>query len=221
MSEKRQNFVKTSAPAPGTIVVAETLNHRIQVFNSAGTHQRTFGSVGSGNGQFIFPIGVAVGPTGTIVVADSENDRIQMFEPVLPDATLCATLGDDTPPSRLDQDLFHFTGTQGETVALTLEALPSPDNTGDYATLVLLAAIRRVRFVRTDSNALPATLAATLPATGRYLLTVLEQPRWAPGEPFSGDYCVTLQASAGAWQTLEPTAWTVRTAIFRMPRELA
>ena len=39
--------------------------------------------------------------------------------------TLCASLGDDLPPSLLNQDLFRFTGAQGETVTLTLA--PDPD----------------------------------------------------------------------------------------------
>ena len=62
-------------------------------------------------------------------------------------------------------------------------------------------------FVRTDGSALPNTLQATLPATGRYVLTVAEQPQWALGEAFRGEYCVTLESSQQAWQTLVPTAW--------------
>jgi hypothetical protein len=126
---------------------------------------------------------------------------------VVPATTLCSTLGDDRPPSLLDQDLFRFTGTKGETVTLTLAARPGWQHTGERATLILLADIRRVLFVRTDSSALPSTIAATLPATGRYLVTVAEQPSWARGEPFLGDYCVTLESSGGAWQTLVPTDW--------------
>ena len=48
---------------------------------------------------------------------------------------------------------------------------------------------------------------ATLPATGRYLLTVAEQPQWVSGTPFLGASCVTLQSSQAAWQTLVPTTW--------------
>jgi hypothetical protein len=121
--------------------------------------------------------------------------------------TLCATLGDDRPPSLLDQDLFTLTGTKGETVTITLEAQPDPLNTGERATLLLLADIRKVVFVRADGSALPNTIQATLPATGRCLLTVAEQPQRVPGEAFHGAYCVTLASSQQAWQTLAPADW--------------
>jgi hypothetical protein len=52
--------------------------------------QLTFGSEGSGDGQFIFPSGVAVAASGNIVVADSGNDRIQVFAPVAAELTLTA-----------------------------------------------------------------------------------------------------------------------------------
>jgi DNA-binding beta-propeller fold protein YncE len=68
------------AAAPsGNIVVADTQNHRIQVFTSAGAHLFSFGSPGAANGQFDFPRSVAVTPTGNIVVADTNNHRIQVF----------------------------------------------------------------------------------------------------------------------------------------------
>jgi len=49
------------------------------VFNSGGVFQSTFGSAGSGNGQFIFPFGIAVGSGGNIYVADTDNNRVQVF----------------------------------------------------------------------------------------------------------------------------------------------
>jgi hypothetical protein len=121
--------------------------------------------------------------------------------------TLCATLGDDRPPSLLDQDIFHLTGLQGETVTLTLEDVPSPHNTGERATLLLLADIPRVLFVRIDSSALPNTVQATLPATGQYLVTVAEHLNLPRGSAFRGDYCVTLESSGEAWDSFAPTVW--------------
>jgi hypothetical protein len=38
-----------------------------------------WGSVGSGNGQFGYPRGVAIDPSGNVYVADTGNDRIQKF----------------------------------------------------------------------------------------------------------------------------------------------
>jgi tripartite motif-containing protein 71 len=39
-----------------------------------------WGSCGSGNGEFMWPKGVAVDASGNVYVADSENHRIQKFD---------------------------------------------------------------------------------------------------------------------------------------------
>ena len=61
------------------VVVADTNNHRVQVFTSAGAYSSQFGSSGAGNGQFDSPYGVAVAPDGSVWVADTGNDRVQRF----------------------------------------------------------------------------------------------------------------------------------------------
>ena len=48
-------------------------NHRIQKFSSDGTFLATWGSYGSGNGQFYYPGGVAVDGSGNVYVADTGN----------------------------------------------------------------------------------------------------------------------------------------------------
>lgn len=65
--------------ADGSIVVADTQNHRIQVFNSSGGFLRRFGSQGLGDGQLNQPRGLAITSDGNIVVADSINNRMQIF----------------------------------------------------------------------------------------------------------------------------------------------
>ncbi len=53
--------------------------NRIQVLNSDLTFCMTFGTEGSGCGQFISPCGVTCDSTGNVYVADSGNHRIQVF----------------------------------------------------------------------------------------------------------------------------------------------
>jgi len=66
------------------IYVADALNNRIQVFDSAGSFLFEFGSSGSGDGQFKVPFGIAVDSRKNIYVADLGNLRIQVFsEPII------------------------------------------------------------------------------------------------------------------------------------------
>src|SRR5437016_3479261 len=64
----------------GNVIVVDTENYRIQVFDSQGNFLRAFGSQGSGDGQFNTPSGVAVSASGNIVVADTNNARILVFD---------------------------------------------------------------------------------------------------------------------------------------------
>ena len=60
--------------------VVDTWNQRIQVFDASGTFLFKFGSLGSGDGQFDSPWGVAVDASGKIYVTDVFNRRIQVFD---------------------------------------------------------------------------------------------------------------------------------------------
>ena len=55
-------------------------NNRIQKFDSNGAFITKWGSYGSEDGQFHYPIGVAVDSSGNVYVADSYNNRIQKFD---------------------------------------------------------------------------------------------------------------------------------------------
>jgi DNA-binding beta-propeller fold protein YncE len=65
--------------ALGDVYVADTHNDRIQEFSPTGRLIRSFGSRGSGDGQFWQPRGVAIDPFGNVWVADHENHRIEKF----------------------------------------------------------------------------------------------------------------------------------------------
>jgi DNA-binding beta-propeller fold protein YncE len=62
------------------IYVADTYNHRVQVFTGDGRFLRTFGAEGSQPGELLRPKGLAWGPNGLLYVADTGNHRIQAFD---------------------------------------------------------------------------------------------------------------------------------------------
>jgi len=62
------------------IIVADTHNSRIQVFDSTGAFQFEFGSRSSAPGQFFLPAGVTTDSNDRIIVADTGNSRIQVFD---------------------------------------------------------------------------------------------------------------------------------------------
>jgi len=65
----------------GLIYVADSGNHRIQVFDKNGKFLLKWGSPGAGPGQFNEPWGIAVAKNGTVYVADTWNHRVQAFTP--------------------------------------------------------------------------------------------------------------------------------------------
>ena len=91
----------------GNVYVADTGNHRIQVFDSSGTYVTTLGSSGSGDDQFQDPYGVAVDSNDHIYVADEENHRVQIFNS---DHTYRATLGATDDPGSDNSRFDHPRG---------------------------------------------------------------------------------------------------------------
>ena len=63
----------------GQVVVLEYGGNCISIFNSRGEKIRSFGSGGSGHGQFDGLRGVAIDDDGNILVVDGHNHRIQKF----------------------------------------------------------------------------------------------------------------------------------------------
>jgi len=66
------------------IIVADTFNNRIQIFDPDRVHNNTFGTPGALDGQFYRPYGVATNGSTTevpfIFVADTFNHRVQIFD---------------------------------------------------------------------------------------------------------------------------------------------
>jgi WD40 repeat protein len=74
------DYLGALAFAPdGSFYVADTRNCRIQQFDRNRNFIRAWGSVGTGDGQFIEPIDVNVDAAGNVYVIDDKRDDIQKF----------------------------------------------------------------------------------------------------------------------------------------------
>ncbi|XP_042897019.1 RING finger protein nhl-1 [Parasteatoda tepidariorum] len=70
-----------SVGADNTIVVADSNNHRVQVFSASGKYIQEFGTYGSADGEFDCLAGVTVNRIGQFIVSDRYNHRLQVFDP--------------------------------------------------------------------------------------------------------------------------------------------
>jgi len=61
------------------LIVLDTSNARIQIFDQGGQYLRGWGTRGSSDGEFLLPLGLAVDADDNIYVADTLNNRIQKF----------------------------------------------------------------------------------------------------------------------------------------------
>ena len=76
-----RNPFSLTCSSRGDIIVADSGNHRIQVFDETGKLLLKFGSQGRANGQFSHPTGITFDHRNhQIVVADQWNHRIQIFD---------------------------------------------------------------------------------------------------------------------------------------------
>jgi sugar lactone lactonase YvrE len=80
-----------------------TRDDRIMKFSSYGTFITSWGTFGSGDGQFDNPHGIAIDGSGNVYVADYGNDRIQKLSP---DGTFLTAFGlEGTGDSRIRQPI--------------------------------------------------------------------------------------------------------------------
>jgi DNA-binding beta-propeller fold protein YncE len=64
----------------GEVAVADSFNHRVQIFDSEGKYKRQFGTKGKEDGQLFLPLGLASDAHGNLLVTDRIN-RLQVFDP--------------------------------------------------------------------------------------------------------------------------------------------
>jgi len=62
------------------LYVADSCNHRIQIFSPEGKFIRTYGKAGSGVGELSYPYDICVDAEGRQYVCEFGNSRIQVFD---------------------------------------------------------------------------------------------------------------------------------------------
>ncbi|MGA2977025.1 MAG: NHL repeat-containing protein [Spirochaetia bacterium] len=72
---------QAAVDALGYFYVTIPEEHRIAKYSPQGELISSFGSYGTGPGQFSSPQGIAIGPDGKIYVADTYNNRVQILVP--------------------------------------------------------------------------------------------------------------------------------------------
>lgn len=61
------------------LYIVDTQNHKVKVFSPEGEFIREFGHRGDAEGEFYYPLTVAVGPDGTVYIVDSFHFAVQAF----------------------------------------------------------------------------------------------------------------------------------------------
>ena len=64
----------------GQLIVCDSQNFRVQIFEMSGKFVATFGCHGNREGMFNVPVSAAVLSDGKIAVSDFFNHRVQIFE---------------------------------------------------------------------------------------------------------------------------------------------
>ena len=72
---------RAATDASNNVYVTDSGNSRVQKFSSTGTFLSKFGTLGTGNGQFLVgsALGIAVDSAGNIYVVDKLSNRVQKF----------------------------------------------------------------------------------------------------------------------------------------------
>ncbi|MBW2480897.1 MAG: NHL repeat-containing protein [Deltaproteobacteria bacterium] len=65
----------------GKIYVVDGVNSKIRVFSPSGRALASFGSAGTGPGEFKNALGIDIDRSGRVYIADAGNHRVQIFDP--------------------------------------------------------------------------------------------------------------------------------------------
>ena len=74
-----KNPSDVSVSENGQVYIVDGVNNKIKIFDADGKYLSSFGSEGSGEGEFNSPLGIDVDSSGNIYIADSGNHRVQLF----------------------------------------------------------------------------------------------------------------------------------------------
>ena len=175
-------------PADGRVLVVDSGNHRVQVFDASVRHRLTFGSMGSGMLHMDSPMGAAFGPNGTIVVADTGNDRVMVYDRLGGHPEAIAAVPGAPSPAALDSP---------ESVAVDSGGRIIVADTGNDRVVVLSAdRTHHLTIKAADGKALsgPAGVAVD-PATGRIRIADTGNARIIDYDP---DDLMAVAVDAGA-----------------------
>ena len=75
-------LLKLAIDSSGNILVVDTKNNRVQVFNSDGIYISQFGNQGSISERLQDPVGIAIDSDGNVYVGDGRDSDLHVFSPV-------------------------------------------------------------------------------------------------------------------------------------------
>ncbi len=84
------SFSAVETDSNGFVYVTDSYNHCIHVFTGEGKFIGRWGNEGSGDGQFLSPLGIAADKNGNVYVTDARNHCVQKFQTEIRNGILTA-----------------------------------------------------------------------------------------------------------------------------------
>ncbi len=86
------------SPVTDRLYISDLFSDIVRIYTKAGTFESSFGSAGTGNGQFDDPFGITTDAEGNIYVMDTNNHRAQKFTS---SGTFITSYGSSSGPEEL------------------------------------------------------------------------------------------------------------------------